>query len=53
MKTNYVIRDREAGNVIDYFETEESAKSKLREYEAQDLEDGTYEEDFYEIHKLI
>ena len=45
----YVVRDREAGNVITKFETMEDAKKELERYEAQDKKDGTYTEDFYEI----
>ena len=45
----YVVRDREAGNVITQFETMEEAQKELEKYEEQDKKDGTYSEDFYEI----
>ena len=45
----YVVRDREAGNVITQFETMEEAQKELERYEAQDKKYGTYSEDFYEI----
>ena len=45
----YVVRDREAGNVITKFETMEDAQKELEKYEEQDKKDGTYSEDFYEI----
>ena len=45
----YVVRDREAGNVITQFETMEEAHKELERYETQDKKDGTYSEDFYEI----
>lgn len=45
----YVIRDREAGNVIDKFDTFEEAKRTLEEYENSDRLEGIYEENFYEI----
>ena len=45
----YVVRDREAGNVITQFETMEEAQKELERYEAQDKKDGVYVEDFYEI----
>lgn len=45
----YVVRDREAGNVITQFETMEEAQKELEKYEEQDKKDGTYTEDFYEI----
>lgn len=47
----YIIRDREAGNVIDKFATQEEAELALQEYEEEDKRDGTYEPDFYEIIK--
>ena len=45
----YVVRDREAGNVITQFETMGEAQKELEKYEEQDKKDGTYTEDFYEI----
>lgn len=45
----YIIRDREAGNIIDMFYTLADAENELRKYEEADKADGTYEEDFYEI----
>ena len=45
----YVVRDREAGNIITQFETMEEAQKELEKYEEQDKKDGTYTEDFYEI----
>ena len=49
---NIVIRDREAGNVIEHFNTVEEAKKTLERYEEQDKKDGVYVEDFYEIYDL-
>ena len=45
----YVVRDREAGNVITQFETMEEAQKELGRYEEQDKKEGEYVEDFYEI----
>ena len=46
----YVVRDREAGNVIAEFETMEEAKKELEQYIAEDKENGYGDtEDFYEI----
>lgn len=45
----YIIRDREAGNEIDNFDTYEEAVEELIRYEEEDKAEGTYEEDFYEI----
>lgn len=46
----YIVRDREAGNEIERFETVEEARIALEKYEEQDKADDTYEEDFYEIY---
>lgn len=46
----YVIRDSEAGNEIEDFDTLDEAKLTLDEYERIDKEEGTYTEDFYEIY---
>ena len=48
----YVIRDREAGNVIDYFATKEEAERQLETYENEDRKDGIFVEDFYEIKEI-
>ena len=40
----YVVRDREAGNVITQFETMGEAQKELEKYEEQDKKDGTYTE---------
>ena len=45
----YVIRDREAGNIIDWFETKEDAEIALQDYEEFDKKQGKYTKDFYEI----
>ncbi|TDT71725.1 hypothetical protein EDC55_11058 [Allofrancisella inopinata] len=45
----YKVQDRETGNQIEIFDTYEEAKNALGEYEAQDENDGTYEEDLYVI----
>ena len=49
---NIVIRDREAGNVIEHFNTVEEAQKELERYEEHDRKDGVYVEDFYEIYDL-
>lgn len=45
----WIIQDREAGNIIDKFNSLEDAKAELASYEEQDKKDGTYTPDFYEI----
>lgn len=48
-KEIYIIRDREAGNEIDEFETMEEALEELARYEEIDRMAGNYTPDFYEI----
>ena len=45
----FIIRDREAGNVIDSFNTLQEAKQALISFELEDKNSGVYEDDFYEI----
>lgn len=45
----YIIRDREAGNIIDELQTMEEAERQLKAYEEEDKQNGEYEPDFYEI----
>ena len=45
----FVIRDREAGNVIDTLATYKEAVEMLNAYEESDKAEGIYEENFYEI----
>lgn len=49
----YVIRDREAGNIIDSYETKEEAKRKLDYFEYIDKQEGIYEPNFYEIYDTL
>lgn len=55
MKTNlintqkYIVRDRESGNVIEECETIEEARDIVKSYEQEDMEDGSFTPDFYEI----
>lgn len=49
----YVVRDREAGNVIDEFNTFEEAAGTVIEYEDADREDGDYTPNFYEIYNKL
>ena len=45
----YIIQDREAGNLIDTFDSMEMAEKALESYERDDRRDGVYVENFYEI----
>lgn len=47
----YVIRDREAGNVIDEYNTLQEAEQVLAQFEEEDKKNGVYTPDFYEIVK--
>ena len=47
--SRYIIRDREAGNVIDSFDTPDEAKNELMKFEKVDKKEGSYTPDFYEI----
>lgn len=49
LAVTYVIRDREAGNEIEYADTLDKAMRILEEYEETDRREGTFSEDFYEI----
>jgi len=48
----YLVRDAEAGNVIDQFSSYEEAMEAIRAYEESDKEYGIYEEDFYEVKEV-
>ena len=41
--------DKETGTFIEEFATIEEAKKAIESYEAADIADGTYEEDFYAV----
>lgn len=45
----YDIKDRESGNLIDFFWDYEDAVGMLKHYEDTDREEGNYTENFYEI----
>jgi hypothetical protein len=48
----YVTRDKEAGNIIEYFNTKEEAQQAIEDYERSDKIEGIYEADFYEVAEL-
>ena len=48
-----VTQDREAGNIIGWYDTKEEADKAIEEAEAQDKEEKTYTEDFYEEKDLF
>lgn len=45
----YAIQDKETGTRIDIFDTLEEAERALKEYENDDVKEGVYTPDFYEI----
>lgn len=44
-----VVRDREAGNIMDEVESLEEGQKVIEQFEAEDRENGNYEPDFYEV----
>lgn len=44
-----VIRDRQAGNIIEQVKSYDEGEEVLSRFEAEDKAEGTYEEDFYEV----
>ena len=48
----YQIRNRENGDWIEECETLEGARHILERFEHDDMEDGVYTPDFYEIYDL-
>lgn len=47
----FYTQDREAGNIIDCFETYEEAIDAISKYEEEDKINGDYTPNFYEIKK--
>ena len=45
----YIVRDKEAGNIIDRYKTLEEAEKAINDFELQDIDDKIYTPDFYEI----
>ena len=46
----FIVRESEAGNDIDSFDTPEEAIECVDKFEQQDEEDGTYVAGFYEVY---
>jgi len=45
----YIVRDSESGNIIDEFATLDEAQNAIEFYEDEDRDEGSYDENFYEI----
>ena len=45
----YIVRDRLAGNYIDFAESYEEGVEIIHAFEEEDKRDGIYEENFYEV----
>ena len=41
--------DKETGTFIDEFETIEAAMAAIEKYEIEDMNEGVYEDDFYDV----
>ena len=48
--TRYATRDREAGNIIEYFANIVEARKAIQQYEESDKKEDIYEANFYEIY---
>lgn len=46
----FIVRDREAGNYIDGFNTLDEAIQYIKEYEKEDALEDMYKDDFYEVY---
>lgn len=49
-KKEFVIRDREAGNVIEQYNTLEEARLALTKFKEHDKKEGIFIPNFYEIY---
>ena len=47
IKYKFYIEDIETGTLISTFPSEAEMRKALKEYEAEDIKDGYYTEDFY------
>ena len=45
----FVIQDKEAGNIIEYFENFSDAEKTLMQFEEEDKANNCYTKDFYKI----
>lgn len=52
LEERYVIRDHEAGNEIERFNTKVEAIEEMKRFVISDKAEGTYEEGFYEVYDL-
>jgi hypothetical protein len=47
-----VVRDREAGNIIEQVGSWEEGLNTIKKFEQQDIQDGCYSQDFYEVAEI-
>ena len=47
-----VVRDREAGNIIQKVGTFYEGRSLVKKFEQHDKEEGIFQEDFYEVAEI-
>jgi hypothetical protein len=48
----YAVRDREAGNIIEFVNSIEEGQNLIEQYERTDRENDVYTPDFYEVAEL-
>lgn len=53
MNTEYIVRDREAGNIIEKVNSMKEGIELIEQFESEDKAEGIYEENFYECVKSI
>lgn len=49
----FAVRDYQAGNIIEVFDTHEEAVECLKSFEEQDMEEVIYEPGFYEVSEVF
>lgn len=52
MNKKFVVRDTEAGNVIEYVDSLEEGLMLIQDYEQEDIKDGIYKPNFYECSEI-
>lgn len=48
----FAVRDFETGTVIEVFNTREDAVQCLKQFEEQDIEEGIFKPEFYEVAEI-
>ena len=45
----FAVRDREAGNIIEYVNSIQEGRELIKQFEESDKKEGIYTKDFYEV----